>query len=117
MQNIFINKPLRLEASAVATFQVTRPLRLRVNSGCIWVTIEGNRIDYWLFGGQSLDLSEQGLVVIESINTNSELRIALGRRHWFMRLAQALGGLAGISRQRRDRRVMAVVCSQHQSCR
>jgi len=90
MQNIFTRRQIRLQSGEVTSLQVTRPLCLQVGSGRVWVTVEGGRTDYWLSGGQSLDLPGQGLVVIESVNTASKLQVGLCRRHWAVRL----GGLA-----------------------
>ncbi|EJL83021.1 Protein of unknown function (DUF2917) [Herbaspirillum sp. CF444] len=90
MQNIFTRRQIRLQSGEVTSLQVTRPVCLQVGSGRVWVTIEGGRTDYWLSGGQSLDLPGQGLVVIESVNTASKLQVGLCRRHWAVRL----GGLA-----------------------
>lgn len=94
MQNIFTRRQIRLQAGDVTSLQVTRPVCLQVGSGRVWVTIEGGRTDYWLSGGQSLDIPGQGLVVIESVNTASKLHVGLCRRHWVVRLARVFDALA-----------------------
>jgi len=101
MQNIFTKRTIRLQAGDVMSLQVTRPVCLQVGSGRVWVTIQGGRTDYWLGGGQSLDIPGQGLVVIESVNTASKLQVGLCRRHWLMRLAYGVGTLARRLRGRR----------------
>ena len=90
MQNIFTRRQIRLQSGDVTSLQVTRPVCLQVSSGRVWVTIEGGSTDYWLSGGQSLDLPGQGLVVIESVNIASKLQVGLCRRHWAVRLARGL---------------------------
>ena len=94
MQNIFTRRQIRLQAGELRALQVTRPVCLQVGSGRVWVTIEGGRTDYWLSGGQSLDIPGQGLVVIESVNTVSKLHVGLCRRHWLVRLTRAVDALA-----------------------
>ncbi|ASU41076.1 hypothetical protein hmeg3_24085 [Herbaspirillum sp. meg3] len=95
MQNIFTRRQIRLQAGDVTSLQVTRPICLQVGSGRVWITIEGARTDYWLSGGQSLDIPGQGLVVIESVDTASKLHVGLCRRHWLVRLTNVLNALAG----------------------
>jgi len=90
MQNIFTRRQIRLQAGDVTSLQVTRPICLQVGSGRVWITIEGGRTDYWLSGGQSLDIPGQGLVVIESVNTASKLHVGLCRRHWAVGLSNAI---------------------------
>jgi|GEM_PF-556034 len=114
MQNIFTRRQIRLQAGDVTSLQVTRPLCLQVGSGRVWVTIEGGRTDYWLSGGQSLDLPGQGLVVIESVNIASQLHIGLCRRHWALRLTRALAALT--RRWSRSRQVVRKVAAAPGSC-
>ncbi|MFL9877091.1 DUF2917 domain-containing protein [Herbaspirillum rhizosphaerae] len=94
MQNIFTRRQIRLQAGDVTSLQVTRPICLKVGSGRVWITIEGGRTDYWLSGGQILDIPGQGLVVIESVNTASKLQIGLCRRHWLVRLTKVANAVA-----------------------
>ncbi|WP_034303753.1 DUF2917 domain-containing protein [Herbaspirillum sp. RV1423] len=101
MQNIFTKKQFRMQAGDVTALQVRRPVCLHVGSGRVWVTIEGGSTDYWLSGGQSLDIPGRGLVVIESVNIASKLQIGLCRRHWMMRLARGAAALAKRLRSRR----------------
>lgn len=101
MQNIFTKRSIRLQAGDVMALQVTRPVCLEVGSGRVWITIEGGRTDYWLAGGQSLDIPGRGLVVIESVNTASKLQVGLCRRHWLMQLACGVRTLARRLRGRR----------------
>jgi len=101
MQNIFTKRNIRLQAGDVMSLQVTRPVCLQVGSGRVWITVEGGRTDYWLAGGQSLDVPGQGLVVIESVGTVSKLQVGLCRRHWLMRLAHAVRTLVRRLRGRR----------------
>jgi len=103
MQNIFTKRNIRLQAGDVMSLQVTRPVCLQVGSGRVWITVEGGRTDYWLAGGQSLDIPGHGLVVIESVNTASKLQVGLCRRHWLMRLAH---GARLLARRLRSRRTM-----------
>lgn len=110
MQNIFTKRNIRLQAGDVMSLQVTRPVCLQVGSGRVWITIEGGRTDYWLAGGQSLDIPGHGLVVIESVNTVSKLQVGLCRRHWLMRLAD---GMRALARRLRDRRAVAARAAQN----
>lgn len=88
MQNTFTRGQLLMRAGEVRSWQVTRPVCLQIRSGRVWVTIEGGSTDYWLSGGQSLDLPGAGLVVIESVNGASKLQVGLCRRHWLRRLGR-----------------------------
>ena len=108
MQNIFTKKNIRLQAGDLTSLQVTRPLCLQVDSGRVWITVEGGRTDYWLAGGQSLDIPGQGLVVIESVKTTSKLQVGLCRRHWLMRLAD---GMRTLARRLRGRRTVSPVAA------
>jgi hypothetical protein len=109
MQNIFTKKQIRLQSGEVASLRVARPVCLHVGSGRVWITIEGGRTDYWLSGGQSLDVPGSGLVVIESVNAVSKLQVGLCRNHWTMRLAN---GIAGLARRWRGRRAHAAKLAQ-----
>lgn len=111
MQNIFTKRNIRLQAGDVMSLQVTHPVCLQVGSGRVWITIEGGRTDYWLAGGQSLDIPGQGLVVIESVNTDSKLQVGLCRRHWLTQLMQLAYGMRTLARRLRGRRVESTVAA------
>lgn len=103
MQNIFTNRSLHLQAGQTHALQARRPLCLTVTSGRVWITIEGGSTDYWLAGGQSLDIPGQGLVVIESVNSASRMRIGLCRRHWLVRLRTLAGRYLSLRQARPDK--------------
>lgn len=104
MQNIFTRRQVLMQAGEVTSLQVTRPICLQIASGWVWVTIEGGRTDYWLCGGQSLDIPGDGLVVIESVNTASKLQVGLCRRHWLRRASSAVQALFAPAMRRIARR-------------
>lgn len=95
MSNIFTSRRIWLEPGEVASLRATRPLCLRIARGRVWITLEGRSADHWLSGGQSLDIADRGLVVIEAVDVVSKLEVGLSRRHWTGRVSHAVGALAG----------------------
>ena len=57
---------LDLEASGVLTLTRAQGLRIRCESGSLWVTLEGDSVDHWLQPRQCLTIRSPGRVVIEA---------------------------------------------------
>lgn len=95
MQNLFTSRRLWLEPGEVASLRATQPLSLQIFRGRVWITMEGGSADYWLCGGQSMDIAGRGLLVIEAVDAVSKLEIRRRRRHWTGPAALAVAALAG----------------------
>jgi hypothetical protein len=57
---------LDLQASGVLTLTGAQGLRIRCESGSLWVTLEGDSADHWLQPRQYLTIPSSGRVVIEA---------------------------------------------------
>jgi hypothetical protein len=57
---------LDLQASGVLTLTGAQGLRIRCESGSLWVTLEGDPTDHWLQPRQCLTIRSPGRVVIEA---------------------------------------------------
>lgn len=66
MKNIVANDSLVFQPGQLISVSADAALTMRVDCGCVWVTIEGDAIDHWLFGGDSLLLVPARHVVIEA---------------------------------------------------
>lgn len=73
-------RSLRLEPRQLHTAALTasRGLLLRVRSGSLWVTLEGDATDHWLEAGASLRLEGPGLVVIEAVASPARFELTGG---------------------------------------
>ncbi|HVL74421.1 MAG TPA: DUF2917 domain-containing protein [Noviherbaspirillum sp.] len=66
MRDLFTSEAIHLEAGEVLSGAAKRARILRIKSGSAWVTVEGNRYDYWLSAGDSLRVATGRLVVVEA---------------------------------------------------
>jgi len=66
MKNIEVYDSLVLQPGQLISVSADAAFTLRVDCGCVWVTIEGDATDYWLFRGDSLLLAPARHVVIEA---------------------------------------------------
>ena len=66
MKNIVANDSLVFQPGQLISVSADTALTMRIDCGCVWVTIEGDATDYWLFGGDSLLLVPARHVVIEA---------------------------------------------------
>jgi len=58
---------LSLAGGTLVPFSSVPGKRLRVLSGRVWITEEGNGQDIFLSGGEEIGLASRGLVVIEAL--------------------------------------------------
>lgn len=66
MKNIVANDSLVLPPGQLISVISDAAQLMRIDCGCVWVTIEGDADDHWLFGGDSLLLVPAQHVVIEA---------------------------------------------------
>lgn len=66
MKNIVANDSLVLQPGQLISVTSAAAQLMRIDCGCVWVTIEGDAYDHWLFGGDSLVLVPARHVVIEA---------------------------------------------------
>ena len=105
MQNIFINRSLHLRTGELATVQINGAIKLQIGKGRVWITMEGAPDDYWLSGGEQIEIAVRGMLVVEGADASSQVQLGLPQQHWFARLTATLRGL----RRPADRRVTGCV--------
>ncbi|WP_025916949.1 DUF2917 domain-containing protein [Herminiimonas sp. CN] len=66
MKNIVANDSLVLQPGQLISVTSDAAQLMRIDCGRVWVTIEGDPMDHWLFGGDSLLLVPARHVVIEA---------------------------------------------------
>ena len=66
MKNIVANDSLVLQPGQLISVSADAALTMYIDCGRVWVTIEGDADDHWLFGGDSLLLASARHVVIEA---------------------------------------------------
>lgn len=66
MKNIVANDSLVLQPGQLISVTSDAAQWMRIDCGRVWVTIEGDPIDHWLFGGDRLLLVPARHVVIEA---------------------------------------------------
>ncbi|AXF08954.1 DUF2917 domain-containing protein [Paraburkholderia sp. SIMBA_055] len=62
----------------VAAWRVARPSTFKVISGEIWLTVEGDRDDYWLATGESIDLPRGAVAWISAGEAGARFALASG---------------------------------------
>ena len=80
MQNIFNNKPVQLAQGEVVALRIKGRVKLKVMTGRVWVTLQGDSADYWLCGGQQIDIPGYGILVIEAACGSSQVVMELPRQ-------------------------------------
>ncbi|WP_230414324.1 DUF2917 domain-containing protein [Collimonas silvisoli] len=78
MQTLFKQQTHTMTAGSTLSGVTDSHLTLRVVSGRVWVTFEGQPEDHWLHAGRSLRLLPGRMVVVEADPGNS--RITLNRK-------------------------------------
>ena len=66
MRNLFANRCFEIQAGHAVSGTAAQARTLRVASGRVWVTVEGERDDFWLRAGDSVSVAPGRLVVIEA---------------------------------------------------
>ena len=80
MKNIVAHDFLVLRPGQLISVTSDVARLMRIDCGLVWVTIEGEAIDYWLFGGDSLALIAGRHVVIEADKLFSRIDFLPGDR-------------------------------------
>lgn len=80
MRALFANSSLRLEAGQAVSGVAGDAQSLRIASGRVWITVEGDVSDYWLVAGDSFAMPTGRLVVIEADKAASKLDFSSARR-------------------------------------
>lgn len=77
MQISFANEqaPLCLEGGHTHAVRLQSPVRVRVRSGVVWLTVEEGGADVWLSPGRDFDFYGRGLAVFEAIKGCAEFDI------------------------------------------
>lgn len=73
MKNIVTHDFLVLQPGQLISVRADVALTMQVDCGRVWVTIEGDKNDYWLFNGDSLALIVGRHVVIEAYKMFSRI--------------------------------------------
>jgi hypothetical protein len=66
MQTVSIQEPLVLSSGQVMSFVLLEPVQVRIERGCVWLTISGMAEDFWISEGDTLDLPAHRQIVIEA---------------------------------------------------
>ena len=66
MKNIAAHDSLVLQPGQLISVSAEAALTMWIACGRLWVTIEGDKYDYWLFGGDTLALIAGRHVVLEA---------------------------------------------------
>ena len=96
MQNIFNNKPVQLAQGEVVALRIKGRVKLKVMTGRVWVTLQGDSADYWLCGGQQIDIPGYGILVIEAACGSSQVVMELPRQPWRQRSASVIESVASV---------------------
>jgi hypothetical protein len=73
MLKVFTDSPITIDAGTAWSGIATRPETLQIVSGSVWVTVEGERHDYWLSPGDTLAIAPQRVVVVEADHADSRI--------------------------------------------
>src|SRR5450830_692717 len=96
MQNIFINRSLHLRTGELATVQINGAIKLQIGKGRVWITMEGAPDDYWLSGGEQIEIAGRGMLVVDGADALLTPACGVSGRnslHW--RLCKPLPRLSG----------------------
>jgi hypothetical protein len=85
MRKTLTNGKLFLSGGSVASDRFERPRTLEVICGLVWVTVEGERADFWLHGGERMTVPRQRLVVIEAQDEPAVVLLTNALQHETMR--------------------------------
>lgn len=67
--------PGQLQEGQVQTRRLQGGVRIRVNSGLVWLTIAGCREDIWLKAGRCFDFHGRGEAIFEAVNGAAEFTV------------------------------------------
>lgn len=81
MRKVFTDSPIVVNAGSAWSGIASRPETLQIVSGSAWITIEGERSDYWLSPGDRLAIAPQRLVVIEPEHGDSRVEAVTPAPH------------------------------------
>ncbi|MEO8599746.1 MAG: DUF2917 domain-containing protein [bacterium] len=73
MKNIVAHDFLVLQPGQLVSVSADVALTMQIDCGRVWVTMEGDQNDYWLFNGDTLDLIAGRRVVIEANKLFSQI--------------------------------------------
>lgn len=80
MRTLFANSSLSLQAGQAVSGVASQSQCLRIASGRVWVTVEGDLGDYWLSAGDSFAMPAGRLIVIEADAVASKVDLSGARR-------------------------------------
>lgn len=80
MRALFANSSLSLQAGQAVSGVASQAQCLRIASGRVWITVEGDLGDYWLSAGDSFALPAGRLIVIEADSVASKVDLSGTRR-------------------------------------
>ncbi|MET3133518.1 hypothetical protein AAKU55_003808 [Oxalobacteraceae bacterium GrIS 1.11] len=80
MRNLFANRCFNLDAGQAVSGIARESRTVRVVSGRVWLTVEGQQDDFWLSAGDSVAVAPGRLVVIEADRTASRIDLAPARQ-------------------------------------
>lgn len=76
MKKLFMKDAHTFSSGQVLAGIAHRPCTLRVITGRVWVTSEGDSADHWLVAGQRLPLDADHLIVVEADAAICQVEIA-----------------------------------------
>jgi hypothetical protein len=103
MRKLFTKSSLCVAAGATVSGVSTEVETLHVTNGRVWITVEGERDDYWLQAGESITVDAGRLIVIEADKVDSRVNLPVlhdGRRSFdFFAPLRALSGTSNNTQQ------------------
>jgi Protein of unknown function (DUF2917) len=92
IRNDSLENPVKVQLSGSQILSINRPrgISLNVESGCVWVTIDGDTQDYQLNQGQSMKFESTPRVIVTTLggtalvsaNESACVEHASNVRHW-----------------------------------
>lgn len=76
MRGLFTNNSVDIQAGQAVSGIADHTHTLRINTGRVWLTVEGIRQDYWLHAGDSFTVVPGRLIVVEADRIASRIEIA-----------------------------------------
>jgi hypothetical protein len=97
MRGLFTNTSLNIQAGQAVSGIAANPHTLRINSGRVWITVEGIRQDYWLRAGDTFSVVPGRLIVIEADKIASRVDITPNRQQSspLAKLTAQMNGMLG----------------------
>ncbi|MBP0598946.1 DUF2917 domain-containing protein [Herbaspirillum sp. LeCh32-8] len=66
---------LSLQEGATHALRLQSPVRVRVRTGLVWLTVEEGGADVWLSPGRDFDFHGRGLAVFEAVKGDAEFEV------------------------------------------